>query len=203
MIRAKHTKSGVWFFRNYTDFFLKRAFREIKIIGNGIIPDSPVLIIANHFSWWDGFIQLYLNYRVINKKFHVMMLEFQLKKFMILNKAGAFSVKKNSRDILHSLKYSEEILSDKNNLLLIFPQGEIQTLYTDAFKFEKGIEKLIRNKNICLIFNVNLIDYFSFKKPSLNIYYKIYPLFEDVKIDEIENAYNIFATECKKAQKEI
>lgn len=203
MIKARHTKPGVWFFNLYADFFLKRAFREINIFGENNIPDSSMLIISNHFSWWDGFIQLYLNNRVLHKKFHVMMLEYQLKKFMILNKAGAFSVKKNSRDIIQSLKYSEEILSDKKNLLLIFPQGEIQTLYTEYFKFEKGIEKLMKKEEACLIFNVNLIDYFSYKKPGLNIYYKVYPVNENIGIDTIEKAFNQFATKCKQLQKEV
>lgn len=203
MIKARHTKPGVWFFNLYADFFLKRAFREINIFGENNIPDSSMLIISNHFSWWDGFIQLYLNNRVLHKKFHVMMLEYQLKKFMILNKAGAFSVKKNSRDIIQSLKYSEEILSDKKNLLLIFPQGEIQTLYTEYFKFEKGIEKLMKKEEACLIFNVNLIDYFSHKKPGLNIYYKVYPVNENIGIDTIEKAFNQFATKCKQLQKEV
>lgn len=203
MIKARHTKPGVWFFNLYADFFLKRAFREINIFGENNIPDSSMLIISNHFSWWDGFIQLYLNNRVLHKKFHVMMLEHQLKKFMILNKAGAFSVKKNSRDIIQSLKYSEEILSDKKNLLLIFPQGEIQTLYTEYFKFEKGIEKLMKKEEACLIFNVNLIDYFSHKKPGLNIYYKVYPVNENIGIDTIEKAFNQFATKCKQLQKEV
>lgn len=203
MIKARHTKPGVWFFNLYADFFLKRAFREINIFGENNIPDSSMLIISNHFSWWDGFIQLYLNNRVLHKKFHVMMLEYQLKKFMILNKAGAFSVKKNSRDIIQSLKYSEEILSDKKNLLLIFPQGEIQSLYTEYFKFEKGIEKLMKKEEACLIFNVNLIDYFSHKKPGLNIYYKVYPVNENIGIDTIEKAFNQFATKCKQLQKEV
>ena len=201
MIKARHTRIGVWFFRNYSGFFLGRNFKSINIEGDYKDSNKSVLVISNHFSWWDGFIQLVLNEKVFKKVFYVMMLEEQLKRFMILNKAGAFSIKKQTREIIESLRYCNELLVHKSNLLLIFPQGEIQSLYTQTFVFEKGLLFLLKNENTSLIFNVNLVDYFSDKKPHLKIYYKEYVYDKNTSLRDIENSFNSFASECRDKQK--
>lgn len=201
MIKARHTRTHVWFFRKYSEFFLGRNFKSITIEGDYKDSNKSVLVISNHFSWWDGFIQLVLNEKVFKKEFHVMMLEEQLKQFMILNKAGAFSIKKQTRDIIKSLGYCTELLENNRNLVLIFPQGEIQSLYTQTFVFEKGLNLLLKNENASLIFNVNLVDYFSDKKPHLTIYYKEYVYDKNTTLRDIETSFNSFASDCRIKQK--
>lgn len=135
MIKANKTYLGVLFFDLYAKIQLKRYFRRITVIGSFEDSGKPILLISNHFSWWDGFIQLWLNKRVFKRKLYVMMLEEQLRKFMILNQGGAFSIRKNSRDIVESLEYTTGLLKYKENVLLIFPQGEIQTTIYTRFCF--------------------------------------------------------------------
>ena len=102
------------------------------------------------------------------------MLEEQLEKRMFLNKAGAFSIRRGSRSAIDSIKYSAEILKDRDNLLCLFPQGEIQTHYKFPVRFEKGWFKIIeRLENpVRIVFLANIIDYFSNRKPSLFQYVK-------------------------------
>ena len=132
-----------------------------------------------------------------------MMLEEQLRKFMLLTKYGAFSVQKNSRSVLESLNYTIDLLSNRNNLVLLFPQGEIQSIYTDYFKLENGLQYILANKktDIQLIFNINLIDYFSDQKPSLTVYFKKYALQKNDSLKDIEADFNHFAQQCKLQQK--
>lgn len=202
MIKANHTYFGELFFKYYSKIKLEKHFHDIRFVGDIDDLNKAILIISNHFSWWDGFIQLQLNNRFFKRKFHVMMLEEQLNKFMILNKGGAFSVQKNSRDIINSLNYSVEILSKKENLLLMFPQGEIQSIYTDNYIFGTGLNYLLKNKkdDIQLIFNINLVDYFSESKPTLSIYFKKYIFESTSNLLEIEAAFNEFAGFCKTQQ---
>lgn len=203
MIQSRHTYTGKLVCDFFSGYKLKRTFRSVNIKGNNNDDNLPVLMIANHFSWWDGFIQYHLNKNVFKRRFHVMMLEEQLSENMILNKGGAFSIRKNSKDVIRSLSYSLELLADKDNLVLIFPQGEIQSIYTDYFKFENGLSYLLKHlKNeIQLVFNINLIDFFSEKKPSLNIYYKEYKLSAGVsELKNIEKGFNDFYNECKALQ---
>ncbi len=121
---------------------------------------------------------------------------------MILNQCGCFSVKKGSRDVIESLNYCLELLMDNKNMVLIFPQGEIQSLYTQSFLFENGLDFILRNirKDIEIVFNVNLIDYFSQQKPSLNIYFEEFFLNQGDTKKELENAFNSFAIQCKMKQ---
>jgi len=202
MIKANHTYFGELFFKYYSKIKLEKHFHDIRFVGDIDDLNKAILIISNHFSWWDGFIQLQLNNRFFKRKFHVMMLEEQLNKFMILNKGGAFSVQKNSRDIINSLNYSVEILSKKENLLLMFPQGEIQSIYTNNYIFDTGLNYLLKNKkdDIQLIFNINLVDYFSESKPTLSIYFKKYIFESTSNLLEIEAAFNEFASFCKTQQ---
>jgi 1-acyl-sn-glycerol-3-phosphate acyltransferase len=205
MIKSNHTFLGRLFFNCYAHLKLNRQFRTIHFVGKIEDNGFPTLIISNHFSWWDGFIQILLNRRILNRQFHVMMLEEQLRKFMLLTKYGAFSVQKNSRSVIESLNYSVDLLNDNKNLLLLFPQGEIQSLYTDYYKFETGLQYILRNKKseIQLIFNINLIDYFSDKKPALSVYFKKYELQKNSSLTDIEEEFNRFAMHCKSEQKEF
>jgi hypothetical protein len=126
-----------------------------------------------------------------------MMLEEQIKKFRITNKVGGFSVRKGSRSIIETLKYTNELLSDKENLVLIFPQGEIQSVYNQEIRLEKGIEKILKDNTgkIQVLFIANLVDYFSEEKPGLFIYFKelITP---GSSLEEIEKEYNEFYSGC-------
>lgn len=203
MIKANNSYFGVKFFNLYSQYRLKSHFKDIRFSGEYKNENFPLLVISNHFSWWDGFIQVVLNIKIFKRKFHVMMLEDQLERNIILNKGGAFSIQKNTRSIVDSLKYSIDLLTNNNNLLLIFPQGEIQSIYTQHFHFEKGLNYLLKNKktNFQCVFNVNLIDYFSDNKPSLTIYFKTITIDSSTDIKSLEAEFNRYTEECKLKQK--
>lgn len=196
MLKAKHNIIVYNFFKFYTRLLLKNNFKSINISGNFIDKNSPLLILSNHISWWDGFWIMYLNLKVFKRKFFFMMLESQLKKHWYFNFTGGFSIKNKSKTIIDSLTYVIELLRDSKNLVLIFPQGEIYSLYYKEFKFKKGIERILKDLDgkVQIFFVANFIEYFSNKKPSVFIYFKEY---EQVinSIVEIENAYNIFYNE--------
>ncbi len=183
---------------------LRRHFREIQIY-NGVHDEGkPMLVIGNHFSWWDGFIVNYVNTLFFHRHFYFMMLEEQLSTRMFLNKAGGFSVKRGSRSMIESLEYSKQLMNDNRTMLLMFPQGKIQTSYIRTLSFEKGVERIIsgKEKHIQIIFHCALIDYFSGKKPLLNIYLQEYTCSTEVNHSAIEKAYNTFYESCIAKQKE-
>lgn len=206
MIQAQHTILGEWIGRYYSGYKLTKAFQPIRLVGEYPAgKEGAVLLIANHFSWWDGFIQYRLNLQVFRKKFYVMMQEEQLVKNKILRLGGAFSVRKGSRQIMESLRYSIDLLKNENSLVLLFPQGNIQSMHTPEFRFQKGVEYLLKHtpEQVQLIFNVNLIDYFSEKRPSLSIYYRPYQASAPFSVSVIEDAFNAYAQECKRLQYDL
>jgi len=202
MIKARHKPFYVWLFNQYTRIMLKKHFHEVNINSDVRLRNIATVIIANHFSWWDGFFVVHINYRMFHKKFHVMMLEEQLKKHRILSKAGAFSVTRKKRSVLESIDYCISLLDDPENLLLFYPQGEIQSSYHFPVKFEKGLLNILKgtNKEFQLVFLVVLTDYFSNKRPVINL--NLTEFSGPFSLSEIEKAYNSFMKECIDNQKE-
>jgi hypothetical protein len=209
MIPARHTWFHVRFFRWYANIRIKRNFSSVTV--HQPIPDTsgkPLLVIGNHFSWWDGFFILWLNDRYFKKKFHVMMLEDQLRGNMILNKTGAFSIKKGSREMVESLVYARSILEHSTSeepelpLLLMYPQGEIQSMHTRPLLFEKGMEKITNGleDKINILMVVCLIDYFSNQKPQLHFYLELYPLTGKLVVGDLESAFNRLLNNSIKSQ---
>ncbi len=204
MIKARHKPFFVQFFRFYTRMALKLKFKDVKLVGTYKTKELPVLIIANHFSWWDGFFVYYLNDKIFKKKYHVMMLEEQLKDRLFLNKAGAFSIRKNHRSFLESLNYANELLKEKDNLVLFFPQGVFQSIYRQPLDFERGVERILhRGNNINVIFAANLIEYFSASKPGVTMYFKEWVPGDKLHGKMLEEAYNAFYADCVFQQKEV
>jgi 1-acyl-sn-glycerol-3-phosphate acyltransferase len=225
MITAKHSPGYVTFFNWYSRFMIHKEFRRVNIIGD-VKPDSrSILLIGNHFSWWDGFFATYLNYRMFHKKLHVMMLEEELEKRLFLNKAGAFSVKKGGRSVIESLNYASEILKDPVNLLIMYPHGEIASQHNRSVQFEKGIGKILKGLHITnssprlgggreggsglhgiedvvqIVFYIALIDYFSHRKPGLNIYLEELKFDGLIAVADIEKEFNAFHESSVLAQK--
>ncbi len=109
IIKSRHRLFFTWFFRIYSIQMIRWHFRKVTINGEFQDRGLPVMLIGNHFSWWDGFIANFLNIKVFHRKFHVMMLEEQLNSRRFLNKAGAYSIKKGSRSVIESMQYTVEL----------------------------------------------------------------------------------------------
>lgn len=197
IIKANHNFLIFLFFRFYSRWIIRKHFGLIEVESKFREGNLPVLLIANHFSWWDGFIPFFWNNYFLKRKFHFMMLEEQLRKFTFFRRLGGFSVRKNNRSILESIEYAAQLLRDKRNAVLVFPQGKIETSYKTAFNFESGIAKIIRKATqpIQILFMANLVDYFSERKPGLFIYISEYNG-EKFDIESIQEAYNLFFSQC-------
>ena len=88
-------------------------------------------------------------------------------------------------------------------MVLIFPQGEIQSMHNQQIHFEKGIERILKNMEgkIQLAFLANLVDYFSNPKPGIYFYLTEYENL-DFNSPDIQKAYNQFYNECIENQKQ-
>ncbi len=204
ILEAKHHFFIYPFFKWYSGYIIKRNFYSTRIIAGSDLPDGPVLLLSNHFSWWDGFFAMHANRSLLNRKFYFMMLEEQLRKFRFFNYAGGFSVARKKRSIIESLQYASGLLDDYNNLLLVFPQGRIQSMHRHHFEFEKGIERILQGKEdtVRVVFLAILTDWFSHKKPSVMMYLEKYTG-NDFRIASINHHYNAFFSGAIKQQLNI
>jgi hypothetical protein len=105
-----------------------------------------------------------------------MMLEEELAKRKVLRHAGCYSVNPKSKSIIESLDYTNELLNDKQNLVVIFAQGKIESYAKQFINFEKGANRLIKSnaEKSTLLFCVISIEYYSNRKPTLFLEYREY-----------------------------
>ena len=202
ILKAKHNFLIYPFFKHYAGWIMTKHFGVIQVTGQFQDQKMPLLVISNHISWWDGFWSMYLNVKIFKRKFHFMMLEDQLRKFWFFNYSGGFSVNKKSKSILESLNYTSELLTDSDNMVLIFPQGEISTMHQQHINFENGVNRLLKDKEkYQLIFQVNLVDYFSAKKPGIYIYIEN---FNNAIVERsVQESYNVFYRQCVENQNNL
>jgi hypothetical protein len=178
-------------------------FRKLSIVSDISIPESQaVLLFQNHFSWWDGYWSDYLSKHVFKRKFHVMMLEDQLRKRLFLIRCGVFSIKKNNRDFLNSLTYTSNLLRDPNNLVTIYPNGVMLTQHQQFVAFQNGINRIVDGEtdHFAIVFAVFLVDYFGFARPEIRVYLENYSGERTAEV--LEKAYHLFYQECVNKQTE-
>jgi 1-acyl-sn-glycerol-3-phosphate acyltransferase len=204
MIRAKHHFFIYPFFELYSLIKIKLNFSEVHILGELNLSNKALLIIANHISWWDGFWIVYLNLKKLHRRFHFMMLREQLEKNWYFKYAGGYSVEKKSRSIIESLEYTAGLLNNPRNMVLMFPQGEINSMQEQEIIFEKGIQRIMEKASgeVQIVFVANMIDYFSTPKPGLYMHIISYSgnLFDK---NTLESEYNVFYRSAVNRQKKL
>lgn len=202
MIKAKHHKVIYPLFIWLTRTMIRRNFNSVSIQGEFNDNGKSVLVIANHVSWWDGFWVMLLNLKMVRRRFHFMMLEDQLRKHWYFKYTGGYSVRKKSKTILESINYSVELLQKPDHLVLMFPQGQIHSMYQTSVNFEKGVERIIQYvpPETQILFVVNMADYLSDSKPNLYIYIRSF-LAKDFQHSGVTGVFNNFHREVYDIQK--
>jgi 1-acyl-sn-glycerol-3-phosphate acyltransferase len=205
MIYPQKNKLINWFFHGYILRLVDKSFQQVKYNPLSVKSDKSVLLLANHFSWWDGFLMYYLNHNLFKKRFHVMVIEETVQKVSFFKYMGAFSVQKNSRDVVASLNYSAELLNDPQNLVLIFPQGKLFSNFTGEVVFEKGLVKVIQHAagKFQTVLAATFIENLQYKKPTASVYLTVADISGSESIAELQQVYQKHYYNAKKQQTQI
>ncbi|WDF77393.1 1-acyl-sn-glycerol-3-phosphate acyltransferase [Mucilaginibacter sp. KACC 22773] len=158
----------------YVKWIVARQFHEVLFNNIEVDKNKSVLLIANHFSFWDGLILYCVTQKLLKKQYHVMVEEKTVHMLHYLKFAGAFSINKKSRDIIESLDYAARLLDDPQNLVLIFPQGKLFSNYVEDVRFDKGVFRIMKKAygKYQLVFASTFIQYFKHKKSTATVYLK-------------------------------
>jgi len=168
MIKADNKKWARLIFNPYEDLLLKKNFSRFFLTDEipYINPDKGLIITPNHISWWDGFFIDYVSRKFISRKFYILMLEEQLKKYPFFRRTGAFSIIPGSvKSIRETFNYAAEIVKDPGNLLVFYPQGEIESFEKQP-DVKPGL-RLLLNNNIDILPVAFKIEYHNQKKPAV------------------------------------
>ncbi len=114
-------------FTPYIRWLLKRSFARVWVRRDALpLPRGGYVAVANHSSWWDGFVPYFLH-RVADPKkaFAVLMSDVELRRFPFFRWAGAFSIDPSStRAARASIRYAGAE-AERGAGVWMFPQGTL------------------------------------------------------------------------------
>jgi len=155
LIPAKKTLLGAKILEPWIFWLIEHTFSSVRIRNkenyNLANPKYANFLYGNHSCFHDGQVAYYICRKAFDANFYMMIQE--LYKLPMLSKVGGFSVEKDSPiESLKSINYAANLLSNKENMLWIFPQGRVMPPGYRPIKFESGLT-YITNK----VKGVNLI----------------------------------------------
>ena len=152
---------------------LKRRFKKVWIKQNYVPQSSSKTVyFANHNSWWDGLLPLFLSRKVFKQNARAFMEDKQMVQYSFFSKIGAFSVNlTNTKSTIQSLRYAVNSLNRETASLYIYPEGELTPVTSSKPTFKHGLAWLFQNLDTNVDF-VPIAFYthnFSASKPELYI----------------------------------
>jgi 1-acyl-sn-glycerol-3-phosphate acyltransferase len=126
--------------------------RRLAGVHLGNLPDpnelepGPLLLVANHVSWWDGFLLREVQRRLRpGRPFHVVMAEAQLRTQPVLQRLGAVPLRDGPFAVRGLGRALEAICHrDPTAVIGYFPQGRIWPSYRRPLGFSRSGEWLAR-----------------------------------------------------------
>lgn len=169
MITHRRSNIAQYLFRKYVYYRMRREFKVMRFNAIDIKPGHSVLLLCNHFSWWDGFWAGWITTKVMHHKFHIMMQHDHIEQRKWLRFMGGFSINRQSKEVIASLNYTADLLNDPNNMVTVFPQGELVSNHATEINIERGIAHIVKKiKGDCqIVYYSAFIEYFESFKPSV------------------------------------
>ncbi len=175
IIKAKLLPASIIKIAGYIlSWFLRKRFKKLAISQIEILPGHSYLLMCNHFSFWDAFWAFYLCLHGIHKhqemtSLSVMILEKQLRKNMWMRYFGCFSIAPGKASVQESLDYAAEVLNTPGQLLLMYPQGNLESSHVRHIVVKDGVKDILSQvTSPCqLIWSGNVVEYFESFKPSV------------------------------------
>jgi hypothetical protein len=142
-------RKSAWFdtlFAAYNRHLIARRFEGLRVRGmealTGRGRDAPLVLYANHSSWWDGLIVFQVG-RAAGLAQYAMMEERQLRQYKVFRRLGAFSVvREDARSALESVRYAADLLRGTDGALWIFPQGRTEPNGLRPLAFYSGAARI-------------------------------------------------------------
>jgi 1-acyl-sn-glycerol-3-phosphate acyltransferase len=139
------SKPVLWFFRRIVRGYFRRHFHAVRIAGaerfRGVT--GPVIVYANHTSWWDPMVSVLLAAELKPERGHYAPMDAEaLEKYGILKRIGIFPVEmKTARGAVQFLRTGEAILK-AGGVLWVTPQGRFCDPRERPLEFKPGMAAL-------------------------------------------------------------
>lgn len=149
MIPARKSAGFTRWFVGDAERRLEAAFQSIRVQGLArlakALAEGPVLVATNHTAWWDPLVALFLSVRVLGADAYGMMDARNLERLPFFGKVGAFGVDLGDpRDGARAIRYAASLLTERNRLVWIFPQGRERPVTARPLGFHPGSGAIAR-----------------------------------------------------------
>lgn len=143
------------FFSYYLHWYIGRHFHALRLANPGRFPTTtvPLIVFANHASWWDPLSCIVLSRQFLPQVSHYgPMDEAALNHYGFLRKLGFFPVDNGTpRGAAQFLRAAQQILSTPNSVLWISPEGCFTDMRTRPAIFRPGLATLVARLGACTL----------------------------------------------------
>ena len=133
------------FFRHIVRGYFRRHFHGVRVSGaSRFVNDGrPLIVYANHSSWWDPMVSILLAERLMPERSHYAPMDAEaLARYGILRKVGIFPVEiKTARGAAQFLRTGIAIL-ERGDVLWVTPQGRFVDARSRPLVFKPGLAAL-------------------------------------------------------------
>jgi len=134
-------------FRAYLRRYVSRHFHAVRVNweqGQSVPPEMPLIVYANHSSWWDPLVGLLLAERYFPEHtFYAPVDAEAVKKYRFFETLGFFGIEQQtSRGAADFLSTAQAILSARGGSLWVTPEGRFVDPRADDAGFEPGLAHL-------------------------------------------------------------
>ncbi|MCS7470240.1 lysophospholipid acyltransferase family protein [Stieleria sp. ICT_E10.1] len=150
-------KSAAWFLGGFHAFlrpYLRRHFHSIAIDRSthpaaDFASDAPLIVYANHPSWWDPLIAHFLHRALFPQRHFFAPIDSDaLEQYSVFEKLGFYGVKLSSTSGAASfLKKSVSILNQPDSAIWITPEGRFADVRDHGAELMPGLSHLCKRSD--------------------------------------------------------
>ena len=134
-------------FSYYLRSYLRRHFHALRVANPGRIPPQaqPLILFANHSSWWDPLVGMVLGQTLLPEREHFAPMDaVSLEHYGIFRSMGFFPVENASpRGAAQLLRAGAQVLHRPGAVLWITPESQFQDVRKRPIVFRPGLGALM------------------------------------------------------------
>ena len=141
-------------FRTVVHRYFRRHFRAVRVVGADRLREQrgPLIVYANHSSWWDPMICFLLAAELLPTRRHFAPMEADsLDRYAVLKRLGVFPVAiETARGAVQFLRIGQAVV-ESGGVLWITPQGRFVDPRQKPLAFKPGLAALAARVGQCTV----------------------------------------------------
>jgi 1-acyl-sn-glycerol-3-phosphate acyltransferase len=134
-------------FTGYCRRYIRKHFHAVRVSRSAPPPAAPTLplvLYANHASWWDPLVGLFLKSAFYpHHQLYAPIDAAMLRRYRMFGRMGFFGVEQGTRrGAVDFLRTSEAILREPGRILAVTPQGRFADVRERPLRFQPGLAHL-------------------------------------------------------------